>query len=140
MSFFFFLFTFSSPNWLSQKYYRHVVVHQVLIGLSLKMRETLYFFTTKHNVLHMFWIIGHLLQPCLRTILLYLKFWRHEGIIHVVEKDHYPISYIRKSQKGTSLDIWEVRGCLVYIFKQQFSVFKQHFTHFNALFHPHVFP
>ena len=33
-----------------------------------------------------------------------------------------------------------LRGCLVYIFKQQFSVFKQHFTHFNALFHPHVFP
>ena len=32
------------------------------------------------------------------------------------------------------------RGCLVYVFKQQFSVFKQHFTHFNALFHPHVFP
>ena len=31
-------------------------------------------------------------------------------------------------------------GCLVYIFKQQFSVFKQHFTHFNTLFHPHVFP
>ena len=30
-------------------------------------------------------------------------------------------------------------GCLVYIFKQQFSVFKQHFTHFNTLFHPHVF-
>ena len=29
---------------------------------------------------------------------------------------------------------------MVYVFKQQFSVFKQHFTHFNALFHPHVFP
>ena len=31
------------------------------------------------------------------------------------------------------------RGCLVCNFKQPFSVFKQHFTHFNALFHPHVF-
>ena len=30
--------------------------------------------------------------------------------------------------------------CLVCDFKQQFSVFKQHFTYFNALFHPHVFP
>ena len=29
---------------------------------------------------------------------------------------------------------------MVYNFKQQFSVFKQHFTYFNALFHPHVFP
>ena len=32
-----------------------------------------------------------------------------------------------------------IRGCLVCDFKQPFSVFKQHFTHFNALFHPHVF-
>ena len=32
------------------------------------------------------------------------------------------------------------RGCLVNGFKQPFLVFKQHFTHFNALFHPHVFP
>ena len=32
------------------------------------------------------------------------------------------------------------RGCLVYVFKQQFLVFKQHFTHSNVLFHPHVFP
>ena len=38
-------------------------------------------------------------------------------------------------------DLWEsLRGCLVCIFKQQFSVFKQHFTHFNTFFHPHVFP
>ena len=33
-----------------------------------------------------------------------------------------------------------LRGCLVYDFKQQFLVFKQHFTHFNTLFQPHVFP
>ena len=33
-----------------------------------------------------------------------------------------------------------LRGCLVCNFKQPFSVFKQHFTHFNALFHSHVFP
>ena len=32
-----------------------------------------------------------------------------------------------------------LRGCLVCVFKQLFSVFKQHFTHFNTLFHPHVF-
>ena len=32
------------------------------------------------------------------------------------------------------------RARLVYVFKQQFLVFKQHFTHSNALFHPHVFP
>ena len=33
-----------------------------------------------------------------------------------------------------------LRRCLVCVFKQSFSVFKQHFTHFNTLFHPHVFP
>lgn len=32
------------------------------------------------------------------------------------------------------------RGCLVCVFKQLFSVFKQHFMHFNTFFHPHVFP
>ena len=30
-------------------------------------------------------------------------------------------------------------GCLVSIFKQPFSIFKQYFTHFYTLFHPHVF-
>ena len=33
-----------------------------------------------------------------------------------------------------------VRVCLVSVSKQQVSVFKQHFTYFNTLFHPHVFP
>ena len=33
-----------------------------------------------------------------------------------------------------------LRGCLVRVFKQPFSIFKQHFTYFNAFFHPHVFP
>ena len=31
-------------------------------------------------------------------------------------------------------------GCLVCVFKQQFSVFKQYFMYFNTLFHSHVFP
>ena len=33
-----------------------------------------------------------------------------------------------------------LKGCLVCIFKQPFSVFKQYFTHFNTLFYPHIFP
>ena len=32
------------------------------------------------------------------------------------------------------------KGCLVCVFKQPFSVFKQHFTHFNTFFHQHLFP
>ena len=32
-----------------------------------------------------------------------------------------------------------LRRCLVSVSKQQFSVFKQHFTYFDILFHPHVF-
>ena len=30
-------------------------------------------------------------------------------------------------------------GCLILLFKQQFSVFKQHYTYFHILFHLHVF-
>ena len=30
-------------------------------------------------------------------------------------------------------------GCLVSVFKQQFLVFKQHFTYFHTFFQPHVF-
>ena len=29
---------------------------------------------------------------------------------------------------------------MVVCFEQQFSVFKQHYTYFHTLFHPHVFP
>ena len=32
-----------------------------------------------------------------------------------------------------------LRGCLVRYFGLQFSVFKQHYTYFHALFHPRVF-
>ena len=34
----------------------------------------------------------------------------------------------------------KLRVCLVSVFKQQFSVFKQYFTYFHTLFHPHIFP
>ena len=30
-------------------------------------------------------------------------------------------------------------GCLVYVFKRPFSIFKQYFTHFNIFFHLQVF-
>ena len=44
-------------------------------------------------------------------------------------------------EKTSSAKLDEMlRGCLVCVFKQPFSVFKQHFTHFNTLFHPHVLP
>ena len=45
------------------------------------------------------------------------------------------VSLKRRKKKGR-----KSRGCLVCVFKQSFSVFKQHVTHFNTLFHPHVFP
>ena len=31
------------------------------------------------------------------------------------------------------------RGCLVCVFKQPFSVFKQHYTYFHTFFHPQMF-
>ena len=33
----------------------------------------------------------------------------------------------------------KLRECLVCVFKQPFLIFKQYCTHFNTLFHPHVF-
>ena len=35
--------------------------------------------------------------------------------------------------------ISEIEGCLVMLFKQQFSVFKHHNTYFTTFFNPHVF-
>ena len=46
----------------------------------------------------------------------------------------------KKKKKTFNKEKQKLRGCLVCVFKQPFSVFKQHFTHFNILFHPHVFP
>ena len=40
----------------------------------------------------------------------------------------------KKKMKG------EISECLVSVFKQQFSVFKQHFMYFYTLFHLHIFP
>ena len=33
----------------------------------------------------------------------------------------------------------KLRVCLVHVFKHMFLVFKQHYTYFYTLFHPHVF-
>ena len=33
----------------------------------------------------------------------------------------------------------KLSGCLVCVFKQSLSVFKQYFTHFNILFYPYIF-
>ena len=41
--------------------------------------------------------------------------------------------------RETSIENTKLVGCLVCVFKQPFSIFKQHFTYYNALFHPHVF-
>ena len=60
-----------------------------------------------------------------RTRLLYLTPW-----------------YLHYSLLNSIPSLWDLntlRGCLVSVSKQQFSVFKQHFTYFHTLFHPHVF-
>ena len=36
--------------------------------------------------------------------------------------------------------VFGIWGRLVHVFKHIFSVFKQHYTYFHALFHSHVFP
>ena len=52
----------------------------------------------------------------------------------LIWKNYFLPKYVCKSSLCRSL-----RGCLVNDFKQSFLIFKQHFTHFNALFYPHVF-
>ena len=52
-----------------------------------------------------------------------------------------------KTKMTKSKFIWlkwkmvKLRGefCILAYFKQQFSVFKQHYTYFHIFFHPHVF-
>ena len=76
------------------------------------------------------------------------KEWRgqpREGIARCNFEDRIKMSDIVFLRSWTQIlasysPVCIFRGCLVYVFKQQLSVFKQHFTHFNALFHPHVFP
>ena len=51
-------------------------------------------------------------------------------------KNHFPKYYLIISKKVAFANLW---GCLVCDFKQPFSVFKQYFTYFNALFHSHLF-
>ena len=45
----------------------------------------------------------------------------------------------KKKKKTNKQTNKQHRGCLVCVLKQQFSVFKQHFTHFNIFFHPRIF-
>ena len=49
---------------------------------------------------------------------------------------------VRKKKEGGGCgnEKWIFRGCLVHPLKYTFSVFKQHYTHFHTLFHPHVLP
>ena len=54
----------------------------------------------------------------------------------------FPASAVKSKKTTTTIlvKLTTARGCLVCVFKQPFSVFKQHFTYFNTIFHPHVFP
>ena len=66
--------------------------------------------------------------------------WESNGfklIINLIPND---AQILRYPQNLSRISRGMFRGCLVCVFKQLFSVFKQHFTHFNTLFHPHVFP
>ena len=66
------------------------------------------------------------LRLCMRS----LKCESYEAIRFLAEGDGGKKKYKKDG----------VRGCLVCVFKQQFSVFKQYFIHFYILFYPHVFP
>ena len=76
-----------------------------------------------------------------------LMWWLMSLVRAAFSHNIYKYTYTLKGLSVTQLIVYtrnnntgRLRGCLVCSFKQPFSVFKQHFTHFNALFHPHVFP
>ena len=59
---------------------------------------------------------------------------------------HYQVTHESLLKKVTCERLYKLSflkmrflGSLICVFKQQFSVFKQHFTHFHTLFHLHVF-
>ena len=64
----------------------------------------------------------------------YLKPWEL-----LYQFDIYVISKFGSEKQTCYMIQQALWGCLVCVFKQQFSVFKQHFTHFHILFYPHVF-
>ena len=45
----------------------------------------------------------------------------------------------RDMRSVCELGAGKLRACLVSFLKLTFSHFKQHYTHFHTLFHPHVF-
>ena len=63
-------------------------------------------------------------------------------IVELMFNSSHPIVLSQKRKTPYSkINIFKtLGGCLFCVFKQSFSVFKQHFTHFNVLFHQHVFP
>ena len=58
---------------------------------------------------------------------------RNEGCSATVEFSLYPTQY------GSVTILNEIWARLVHEIKQQFLVFKQHYTYFFTFFHPHVF-
>ena len=49
----------------------------------------------------------------------------------------YQIKKFQEKQRDSSFK--KAKARLVHTLKQQFSIFKQHYTYFHALFHPYVF-
>ena len=50
-----------------------------------------------------------------------------------------PLQYVKEVRRYQHIRYKEVMPCLVEYLKHMFSVFKQHYTLFHTLFHPHVF-
>ena len=93
--------------------------------------EKLFLFERKNHVSLVAFSLGRLLFLILimqYKLLVFRPFWIYTTANFFKTFSPFPVCVLKI-----------LRGCLVCSFKQPFSVFKQHFTHFNALFHPHVF-
>ena len=67
-------------------------------------------------------------NTCFQFLSAYTK---HSLISLILQKDSIQVIVLYNQQ---------LRARWLLLLEQQFSVFKQHYTYFHILFHPHVFP
>ena len=126
---------------LAKKFPRTINAKLKATSMSFFLNEWIILFkakedykTTKHPASSLITLTkqGGLLQKSKEPQTLYNK-------LHLAREWAAPLASLGTHLKNKKGNL-EARGCLVHYFKHIFSVFKQSYTHFHTLFHPHVFP
>ena len=82
-----------------------------------------------HLICWLHWLLN-LPSPCLWCWLISMLSYSNGNKLIIIQ-----LSFT----SAISFAFWKIRECLVCVFKQLFSVFKQNFTYFYIFFHLHVF-